>query len=178
MKKFYILLLIFSLSFFVTGCGKETEEKQKDEVKDVAKEEKSETKNDGPLSVKVCSLDDGEGLVQTFKYSATDGEVDKVEITKVYDSKLFGVTNLENLSNSEKEDLKSAMLEDFGIKSTKDEGISVSFDIQKKMTININVDLETVDSGVLNKVGITFQPENRVLDSYVEMMETSGAICK
>lgn len=179
MKKNFSLLLILLLSIFITGCGKEIEEESKEQVNDVVKkEEQSKIKNDGPLSVKVCSLDDGDGLVQTFKYSATNGEVDKVDITMVYDSKLFGVTSLATLSNNEKEDLKSAMLEGFGIKDTGNEGVSASFDIKDKMTVIINVNLETADSEVLNKIGITFHPENRTLDAYVDMMETSGAICK
>lgn len=159
MKKLSILLLTMVLALTLTGCGKDT---LKEDV----------------ITSKTCNLKQ-EGLDQTFKYTATNGEIDKIDLTMVYDNAMFGVDSLNDLTTEQKEQIKANMLKTLGLESTTYEGLIINIDIQDQMTVVLNVDLKKADPEILKKVGLDFTGmEDMSLETAVKDMTSGGATCK
>lgn len=150
MKKILTLALVMIL--FVCGCGK-------DEV-----------------LTNTCTLKE-DGLEQTYKMTATNDEINKVELEIVYDNETLGVDSLEGLTNDQKEQIKTNMLTTLGLEQTTYEGFEIKIDIEEKMTVTIDADLTKADAEVLKKVGLDFSNTDMSLENAVEDFKDTGATC-
>lgn len=156
MKKILSLLVMMLMTVSLTACGSEE------------------------ISSKTCTIE-SDGLQQTFKLTATNNTVDKIELTMVYDAETLGVDSLSELDDSQKELIESNMLDTLGLESATNEGLELTIDFDDVMTVVLKVDLKKADSELLEKVGLDFTDateEDMSLDVAVEEMESSGATCK
>lgn len=154
MKKLSILVLTIVLALTVTGCGI------------------------GKVQTKTCSMGDVNGIDQTFTFSATNGEVDKVELKMVFSNSLFGVNSLATLSDSQKETIKTSILKNLGLEKDSYEGLDIIVDIQEQMTITVKADLAKADPAILKKIGMDFADADMSFDRAISDMEKAGATCK
>lgn len=153
MKKMTTLIMTFILTLMLTGCTK-TEK----------------------ITSSTCTLNQN-NIEQTFKMTATDDEIDKIDMTMVYDSKALGVDNLSDLTTEQKEQVKSTMLNTLDLKDTQ-EGLEIGIDIEDKMTVTIKIDLKKADKDVLKKINLDFTNADMSLKKSVKQMEDEGATCK
>lgn len=153
MKKILILLLTTILSLSIVGCGKKV------------------------ITTKTCTTDQ-EDYLETYKLTATNDQIDKVEIVYLYDNELFEVDTLSDLNEEQKDQIKTNMLKTLGLESTTYEGFEVNIDIQDQMTITIKADLTLVDPEVLKKVGLDFSDTNMSLKEAISDMTKAGAVCE
>lgn len=147
----------------LTGCKEEKQEKQD---------------NQDIISSNTCVLTDEQGTQQTYKLTATNDEIDKVELTILYDNKMFGVETLKTLSEEQKEQIKSNILTNLGLENSTYEGLVITVDIQDQMTLSVKADLKTADKEVLKKVGLDFTGADMSLGRAVRDMTASGASCQ
>lgn len=154
MKKLFALLLTIALSATLVGCSTE----------DV-------------VETKTCTKE-AEGISQTYKLTATNGEIDKVELVMVYDNSIFGLDTLSTLTDDQKELIKTNMLTTLGLESNTYEGFEINVDIQDQMTVTVSADIEKADPEVLKKVGLDFDGVDMDLDNAVDGMTSDGAVCK
>ena len=154
MKKISLLLSIMMI-VILTGCGVK---------KDV-------------VSAVTCTKQ-YEGFYETSKFTATNDKLEKVEISYVYDNSLFEVDTLADLTDDQKEQIKSNMLDTLGLESATYEGFEVVIDVQEEMTVNLKVDLTKVSEEVLNKVGLDFSETNMSFKTGVEELKSDGYTCK
>lgn len=155
MKKLSILLLTIVLAVIVTGCGS---------TADVVE--------------KTCTMKEVSGVQQTFKLSATNDEVDNVELKMVFNNSLFNVSTLSTLTDSQKEQIKTNMLTNLGLTKDTYEGMEIGIDIQDQMTVTIKADLSKADPEVLKKVGMDFEGADMSYERAIKDMEDAGATCK
>lgn len=153
MKKISMLLMTIVLSLTLAGCGKS-----------------------GKITSSTCTLNQN-NIEQTFKMTATDDEIDKIDMTMVYDSKTLGVNSLSDLTDEQKEQVKTTMLKTLGLEGTY-EGLEIDIDIQDKMTVTIKMDLKKADKDVLKKLKLDFTNADMSLKKSVKQMEEEGATCK
>ena len=153
MKKISLVLLSMILVLTLTGCGIDK------------------------ITSSTCTTT-SDGVTYTYKYSATNDEIDKIEMVLVFDNSTFGVDSLDILTADQKEQIKTNMLNTLGLDSSNYEGFSVNIDIQDKMTVTVVADLTTADSEVLNKIGLDFSNTDMSLKNAVKDMEESGAVCE
>ena len=159
MKKMCGLLLTLVMVFSLCGCGEEKVE-QKESV------------------TKTCTLNE-ENIEETFVLTATDGEdIDKVDLTMVFDNAMFGVDSLNVLDDTQKEQVKTNMLTTLGLDSDTYEGLAINIDIQDQMTVTINADINKADAEVLKKIGMDFTDADMNLENAVKDLTDGGATCK
>lgn len=158
MKKLSILLLTMIMTITLTGCG-------------------SITSKEDIINSKTCTITKN-GIEQIYKYTATNDEIDKVELTMVYDNSLFGVETLSTLTEAQKEQITTEMLNNLELESNTYEGLDINIDIQDQMKVNLKADLEKADPEILKKVGLDFTDADMSLERAVEDMTDAGATCK
>lgn len=159
MKKISMFLLTFIIVVTLTGC-------------------KEENNNNDVITSNTCILKEEDGVQQTYKLTATNDEIDKVELTIVYDNKIFEVDTLSTLSEEQKDQIKSDMLTNLGLENTTYEGLDINIDIQDQMTVYVKADLEKADKEILKKVGLDFTGADMSLGQAVRDMTASGASCQ
>lgn len=153
MKKLSILVLTLVLALTLTGCGNKVESS-------------------------TCSMGEKDGIDQTFKFSATNGKVDKVELNMVFNNSLFGVETLETLDDAQKEQIKTTMLKNLGLTSDTYEGLEIIVDIQDKMSVTVKADIEKADPEILKKIGMDLEGVDMGYKRAISDMEKAGATCK
>ncbi|MBQ9834383.1 MAG: hypothetical protein IJO33_04255 [Bacilli bacterium] len=159
MKKMCALLLTLVMTFALCGCGEE-KVKQKESV------------------TKTCTLSE-ENVEEIFKLSATDGEdIDKVDLTMIFDNDMFGVDSLNVLDDTQKEQLKTNVVTTLGLDSDAYEGLTINIDIQDQMTVTINADINKADAEVLKKIGMDFTDADMSIENAVKDLTDGGATCK
>lgn len=155
MKKLSILVLAIVLALTVTGCT-----------------------GIGKVQTKTCSMGNVNGIDRTFTFSATNGEVDKVELKMIFSNSLFGVDSLSTLSDSQKETVKSSILKNLGLEKDSYEGLEIIVDIKDQMTIVVKADLAKADPAILKKIGMDLTGADMSFDRAISDMEKAGATCK
>ena len=158
MKKISILLLTTIMAITLTGC-------------------RNNISTTDAITSKICTIKQN-GIEQTYKYTATNDEIDKVELTMVYDNSLFGVETLSTLTESQKEQITTEMLNSLELESTTYEGLDINIDIQDQMKVNLKADLTKANPEILKKVGLDFTDADMNLERTVEDMTDAGAVCK
>lgn len=153
MKKISFILLSIVLVLALTGCGGDK------------------------ITSSTCTTT-SDGVTYTYKYSATNDEIDKIEMTLVFDNSTFGVDSLDILTDDQKEQIKVNMLSTLGLDSSNYEGFLFNIDIQDKMIVTVVADLKTADPEVLNKIGLDFSNTDMSLKNAVKDMKESGAVCE
>lgn len=171
MKKLFMLLLTMVFAISLTGCG---------ENKENNNEDNNQTENNQTQDVtvtKVCTTtNEISKLQQTFTYTATNGEVEKVKVVRLYDNDTLGISSFNTFTTEQKETYKQNMLNQIGLDSTSYEGLTIEFDFNDQMSITINADLKTADQEKLQIVGLDFTNSKKI-DEIIEDMKTSGASC-
>lgn len=153
MRKLSYLLATLTMVLLVTGCGEDV------------------------IETKTCTLVQEGTMEQTFKLTATNDEINKVELTMVYDNAIFEVDTLSTLTDDQKEQVKTNMLTTLGLDSTSYEGLEIIIDIAHQMTVTLIADLEKADVEVLKKVGLDFTDTDMSLKRAISDMKNSGGTC-
>lgn len=153
MKKLSILVLTVVLALTLTGCGNKVESA-------------------------TCTMGEKNGIDQTFKFSATNGQVDKVELNMVFNNSLFGVKTLDTLTDEQKETIKTTMLKNLGLESDTYEGLEIIVDIKDRMTVTVKADIKVADPEILKKIGMDFDGVDMGYKRAISDMEKAGATCK
>lgn len=154
MKKLSMVLLSFFVIVFVSGCGKDV------------------------VETRTCTSNQN-GVEQSFTFTATNDEINKVDMVFTYDNSLFGISSFKDVDNETKEQMKNSMMESFGLEKNKYDGFEIKIDIQDKMTVTINADLKKADKNILSKVGMNFTgDEDMSLKRAVEDSKADGFTCK
>lgn len=155
MKKLLVLLLTTAFAFTLTGCGKEEK-----------------------ITTKTCTLNQ-EGLMeQTYKLTATNDEIDKIELTMTFDNSLFGIESFETLTDEQKEQIKSSMLSTLDLEEETYEGLEIKIDMKEKMVVTVIADLKKADEDTLEKIGLDFTDADMSLETAIKDMTDEGAVCK
>ena len=153
MKKITLLLFAIVLTLVLTGCEQK-------------------------VTTATCTIKQNNAL-NTFKFSATNDEIDKVDLTMVIDNSAFGVDSLSTLSDKQKELVKTNMMRTLGLREEKKyKGFEFNVEIKDEMTITINADLKTADPVALKRVGMDFTGADMSLKKAIKDLEASGATCK
>lgn len=152
MKKISVLLLAMVLTLTVTGCGNK-------------------------VTTKTCTIKQS-NATNTFKLSATNDQIDKLDLIIVMDNKAFGSVKLSELTDKQKETVKSTMLKTLGLDKAENEGFEIDVKIEDEMTITLKADLKKADPAILKKVGMDFTGADMSLKRAVKDMEARGATCK
>ena len=160
MKKICILFIMAVFSLNIIGC-------------DNANNLRSDS-----TTFKTCTTKNELGLEQTFKYTAINDVINQVEVTRVYSNETLGVDSFDNLSYSQRENLKLNMLNNIGLEQTEYEGIKINIDINNQIIVTINVDLNKADKEIIDIVGLGFLIEEANLENIVSEMINNGALCK
>lgn len=153
MKKLSILVLTVVLALTLTGCGNKVESA-------------------------TCSMGEKNGINQTFKFSATNGQVDKVELNMVFNNSLFGIETLDTLNETQKETIKSTMLKNLGLEKDTYEGLEIIVEIKDQMSVTIKADIKKADPAILKKIGMNFEGVDMGYKRAISDMEKAGATCK
>lgn len=156
MKKLSILALTIVLAFMVSGCAM----------------------TGSKVETKTCTMGEVNGIDQTFVFSATNNEVDKMELKMVFNNSLFGVDTLSTLNDTQKETIKSTMLKNLGLDSDTYEGLEIIVDIDDQMTVEVKADITKADPEVLKKIGMDLTGVDKSFDRAISDMEEAGATCK
>ncbi|MBQ4583916.1 MAG: hypothetical protein IJA94_03410 [Bacilli bacterium] len=153
MKKMYRIILTLVMVFLLCGCG-----------------EKSVTKT--------CTMNE-ENIEETFVLTATDGEnVDKVDLIMAFDSEMFGVESFDVLDNNQKEQIKTSVFDSLGLDSYTYDGLNININIQEKLTVTINADINKADAEVLKKIGMDFTGADMNIETAEKELADVGATCK
>lgn len=163
MKKISMLLLSIILGATLTGCSIGTEE--------------NDTPKEDVIATKTCTQE-YDDYVGTYVLTATNDEIDKIEMTYVYNNSLFNVDTLATLTEEQKEQIKTNMLSTLGLDNATNEGMEIQIDIQDQMTVTIKADLKVADAAVLKKVGLDFSNTDMSLEAAVKGYEKDGATCQ
>ncbi len=156
MKKLSILALTIVLAFAVSGCAM----------------------TGNKVQSKTCTMK-ANGIDQTFVISATNKDVDKMEIKMVFDNSLFGVNTLSTLTDAQKTTVKETMLKNLGLESDTDDGLEIIVDINDQMTITVKIDITKADPKILQKItGMDTTNVDWSFKRTISDMEKSGATCK
>lgn len=156
MKKLSILALTIVLAFMVSGCAM----------------------TGSKVETKTCTMGEVNGIDQTFVFSATNNEVDKMELKMVFNNSLFGIDTLSTLNDTQKETIKSTMLKNLGLDSDTYEGLEIIVDIDDQMTVEVKADITKADPEVLKKIGMDLTGVDKSFDRAISDMEEAGATCK
>jgi len=156
MRKLSILALTIVLAFIVSGCAM----------------------TGSKVETKTCTMGEVNGIDQTFVFSATNNEVDKMELKMVFNNSLFGVDTLSTLNDTQKETIKSTMLKNLGLDSDTYEGLEIIVDIDDQMTVEVKADITKADPEVLKKIGMDLTGVDKSFDRAISDMEEAGATCK
>ncbi len=156
MRKLSILALTIVLAFMVSGCAM----------------------TGSKVETKTCTMGEVNGIDQTFVFSATNNEVDKMELKMVFNNSLFGVDTLSTLNDTQKETIKSTMLKNLGLDSDTYEGLEIIVDIDDQMTVEVKADITKADPEVLKKIGMDLTGVDKSFDRAISDMEEAGATCK
>lgn len=154
MKKISIVLLALFVTLMATGCGKDV------------------------VETKTCNANIS-GIDQTFTFTATNDEINKIDMVFVYDNSMFGIESFADIDDDTKETMKETMLKSLGLEGNKYDGFEINFDIQDQMTVKINVDLKKADKSILSKIGMNFTGnEDMSLKRAVKDSTDEGYTCK
>lgn len=156
MRKLSILALTIVLAFMVSGCAM----------------------TGSKVETKTCTMGEVNGIDQTFVFSATNNEVDKMELKMVFNNSLFGIDTLSTLNDTQKETIKSTMLKNLGLDSDTYEGLEIIVDIDDQMTVEVKADITKADPEVLKKIGMDLTGVDKSFDRAISDMEEAGATCK
>lgn len=154
MKKISTILLAIMMICVVTGCGKE------DEVKTVTC-----TKQESAYS-------------NTTTLTSKNGEVGKIKITYAYDNSAMGVSSFNDVTDEQKEQIKTNMLTTLGFNDKTYEGFSINVYFDDQMKTDIEINMETVEQEALDKVGLNFSNTNKDFDDAVQSYKDTGYTCE
>lgn len=104
--------------------------------------------------------------------------VEQLELTYVYENSLFNIDSFNDLTDEQKEQIKTTMLTNLGFDKTSYDGFEIIVDIQDKMTVTMKIDIAKADTSVTKKVGIDFSSTNLNYDDAVKSYEDIGYTCK
>lgn len=171
MKKLFMLLLTTMLMISLTGC-QETKENN-----DTTNNQNGNNQTEDLTTTKSCNqINQISKLNQTFTYTATNDEIEKVKVVRVYNNETLGVDSFSNFTETQKESYKQNILNQIGLDSTNYEGLTIEFEFNDQMTITINADLKIADEEKLQMVGLDFS-NGKSLKQKIEDMRKNGAIC-
>lgn len=151
MKKLLTLLMIGGLSLTLCACGK-------DEV-----------------ITKTCSGSDDD-MTMTFKMTATNDEIDKIEMTVVPNNEAMNIETFEDLTDAQKSQIEESFLTTMGLEEEQ-EGIEVEVKFAKDMTVILKVDLKTADKEILENIGLDFEDKDMSLEKAISDFKEEGYTC-
>lgn len=154
MKKISMLLSAIIMVFVVTGCD------EKEEVKTFACTSKFDK------------------YTNTTTLTSENGKVGKVKVTYAYDNEAMGVTSFNDVTDEQKEQIKTNMLTTLGFNDKTYEGFSINVYFDDQMKVDIEVDMDTVEQEALTKVGLNFSNTNLDYDDAVQSYRTGGFTCE
>lgn len=181
MKKLWIILTVLFLSVSLSGCminepiNEDNNNNQAQE--ETNKEENNNEEKEDTITTKTCTITNAAGLKQTFAYTATNDEITKVTLTKIFSNDALGVNDFSSMTEDQKEDYKNNMLNSIELDSTTYEGLSITFKFEKQLSMVIEADLTKADLELLQKVGLDFS-NNKNIDTQINNMTQNGATCK
>lgn len=167
MKKLSIFLLSMVCAITLSGCGNAVDDN------------KDSNKNKDVITTKTCTVSEEGFLTEDIVFSATNGKVDKFNIVMTYDNSLFGVDSFAELSEEEKEAMKSEMLSELDSEDYSFEGVDIKVDINDQVVMTMIVDLNKADRELLDEIGFDFSEfDGMSLDEIAAQLTEVGATCK
>lgn len=121
---------------------------------------------------KTCSQNMGT-MNMSATFTAEDDTITKTSVKVSVDASMAGV-KMEDLSDEDKETMKTAMLNQMGIESGKGVETSVNF-TDDAMEIVIDIDMKDGDKATLKKLNLADETK---LSDMVKSAEKGGATCK
>lgn len=150
MKK---VLVLFAVAMTLCACGKDK------------------------ITSNTCTATEN-NMKMTIKMTATNDEIDKVEMTMIPDNSAMGISSFEDLDDDTKGQVKSLLLTSLGLDKDTYEGIEISVDFNENMIMKLNFDLKVADKAILEKLGLDFEDTDMSLERAVKDMKSSGYTCE
>lgn len=116
----------------------------------------------------------------SLSFSIENGKVKKYSISINRELQNYGFKNTIDISNNEKMEIETRILNELKINSFNNDGISITFDYPKKskfFTIKANVDYKNADNTILKKLEIPYE-SNEIENLIKTVMNSDEYKCK
>lgn len=175
MKRYIIFVLLIVL--FVTGCGnKDNVEDNNSDTGNIWDEESGTPKD--ASKYRTCAVDDGEGMATTYSFVVKNNLVEKVEIKRIYQAKLFGINSFTELDEENIEIAKDSFISDIGI-SENSSGVVYNIIVKNNLVLELNIDVSKVDSVILDLFDLSGLNSKTNYGEYITSFRKDfNAICK
>ncbi|MBE6140060.1 MAG: hypothetical protein E7172_00750 [Firmicutes bacterium] len=124
-----------------------------------------------------CIIEQKNSHNLTLEMTATNDIIDKLNVTIIPDNKELEIESFNSLNNEQKMQIKNQLLNNLGLNENK-KGIDITFQFNKNMILNLNIDLKIADRNVLKKIGFDFEETDMSLKKAVDDLQNNGALCK
>ena len=167
MTKFFILVII---TLLISGCGNKNDTQTP-----------TPTPNSSPtevLQTKKCTeINETTNLKKEIELKATDEIITDVKVTITYDNKTLGTDDFSTFTDDQKEQYKDNMLNNLGLDEQHYEGLDITFNFDKELSVVFTADIEKIDSTILDQVGLNIDLKNIKLEKAIDLLEKKGITC-
>lgn len=170
MKKIIKLFVLGTIILTITGCGNTTKSKQANQSDLEAPSPVLETK-------KCTGITETTNLKREIELKATDEIITEVKVTITYDNKTLGINDFSTLTEEQKEQYKDNMLNNIGLDEEHYEGLDVTFNFEKQLSVVFTADIEKIDSTILDQVGLNIDLKNIKLEKAIDLLEKERLTC-
>lgn len=167
MTKFFILVII---TLLISGCGNKNDTQTP-----------TPTPNSSPtevLQTKKCTeINETTNLKKEIELKATDEIITDVKVTITYDNKTLGIDDFSTFTDDQKEQYKDNMLNNLGLDEQHYEGLDITFNFDKQLSVVFTADIKKIDSTILDQVGLNIDLKNIKLEKAIDLLEKKGITC-
>lgn len=154
MKKALVLLFTIALSITLCGCS-----------------------NENKVTTSTCSISES-SMKMSMKFSATNGEIDKVVMTVTPNNSTMGISSFKDLDDDMKSQIKKLFLSSLGLEKDSYDGVKIDVTFDEEMDVKLDLDLKVADKDILDKLGLDLDDTDMNLEKSVKELEESGYTCK
>lgn len=156
-KKKSLLLMTAIIIIVLTGC-------EKTEIKD---------------QTAACTKQESTHH-ETITLSGTNGKVSRFDAIYKYEPSVFGVDNLVNITEEQKQEFINNMYTNLGFEKDKVyDGFNIKIEVEDKIIVTYGGDVNnTLAQTEFKKLGIDFSKTDLTFENAVDSYKTSGYTCK
>lgn len=175
MKRFTKLFILGTLILTMSGCGNTTN--NPDNPTQTSSPNPSPTQEQTTKTRNCTLINTTTNLKKEFMLTATDEVITEAVLKITYDNQTLAIDDFSTFTDDQKEQYKDNMLNNMGLDESHYEGLDITFDFDKQLSVTFTADVKEIDPTILDQVGINIDIKNVKLTDAVDLLEDEGATC-
>ena len=116
-------------------------------------------------------------MTQDIEFTTDKDNISKIKLTISFASELINTSELKNLTNEQKEQIRKSIMENLGLDTENTEGLNFSLDINDKMAFILDIDVNDKNIPLLKTLGLDLSDKDTNIDTVIKSLTSNGAKC-